>query len=158
MVDRLATALGKLLMGRLGEKPKLSYRQFDVSVKAVGADTSSYVIALGPQAAAQAPSDSTVWVLPVASKLENNKHNTDHRQAAYAVLQKAANTIVSGALNKPQETVKTYVETKDGVSIGQEDADINITPSELKHLKHLRDLVKEAEIVIEKDGKKVKIP
>lgn len=88
-----------------------------------------------------------LWTMPTVKKLSKDRKNN------IVVLKK----ILTEIKEKTEKPVQVYTETEDGITLGKEACNINITEQEVQYLKSLRDLLQGSKMIISKGDIKIEV-
>jgi hypothetical protein len=89
-------------------------------------------------------------------RLLPSENNQQYRAEATAALRLLAEKLKEGQASTEEE-VKTYVLTKEGVTVGEKDTDIEISEKTLVYLKKIKDFLDGSKVVITKGNIRVEV-
>lgn len=132
------------------------YEILDVATYEVSNELDEPCFALG-ELAYKTISATHSWKLPAPKKLTKNTQNIQHRKHALQIVDNACRQISRADSARQLKPPTTHIETPVGVTVGQVDTDIQITPEELEYIQQLKQLLAGSKIIIQKGDLRIEI-
>ena len=118
-------------------------------------ETNSTCVAFSGLAAKEINSCYEHWVAPtLKSMLPSSDACTRSKQRAKEIIIVAVEAILAA---EKQEPTSTYVETPEGITVGSDGCQINITEQEAEHLKKIKDLLGGGKMIITKGDVRIEV-
>jgi len=95
------------------------------------------------------------WLVPdLKMMLPNHENFMTHKKTTMDTLLQAATAVLEA---KEPEPVTTHVETPEGITVGADGCQINITEAEATHLKNIKNILGGGKMVITKGDLKIEV-
>ena len=158
LISRMKAALSALATDEVAAS--LEFHTIDTAAYGETSHDEGWGIAFGKAIKMVSDENGRVLGAPEAELLMPGDTNRSYREAALEVLKTLADHL--GVVEKLEEPVESYVETPEGVTVGQDWADIVIPERQIKYLQEIKDLLSHdgklnGKMVIKKGDQKVEI-